>query len=193
MRKFCDRQIGNDGSNGITHKLVSERRFEDRPALRGSLFSRLLGNESGLTLAEMIVAAIIIAILAAATLPVARVSVKREKEIELQEALRVIRNAIDKYKDMADAGKIETKLDEQGYPPSLEILVKGVPLKDNQQNNKQKFLRRIPRNPFTNEREWGLRSVQDDPDSEVWGGENVFDVYSLYNSTALDGTEYKDW
>jgi general secretion pathway protein G len=189
MRKFCDKQIRSDGNGGITRKLVSE----SRPGLQGDLFSRLLGNQSGLTLAEMIVAAIIIAILAAATLPVARVSVKREKEIELQEALRVIRNAIDKYKDMADADKIETKLDEQGYPPSLEILVKGVPLKDNQQNNKQKFLRSIPRNPFTNEREWGLRSVQDDPDSKVWGGENVFDVYSLYNSTALDGTEYKDW
>jgi general secretion pathway protein G len=202
MTKFCDRQNGNNNSGGVMREPDSGRRFTDRRGLRGtkparsgsrSLFSHLLGNESGLTLAEMIVAAIIIAILASATMPVARVSEKRAKEIELQESLRVIRNAIDKYKDMADAQKIETKLDEQGYPPTLEILVKGVPLKDDQQNNKQKFLRRIPRNPFTNEREWGLRSVQDDPDSQVWGGENVFDVYSLYNSTALDGTEYKDW
>lgn len=165
---------------------------ERLPKAERNLFFRLLGNKSGLTLAEMMVAAVIIAILAAATMPVARVSVKRAKEIELQEALRVIRTSIDKYKDMADAGKIETKLDEYGYPPTLEILVKGVPMKDDPKN-KVKFLRRIPRNPFTNERAWGLRSVQDEPDSEVWGGENVFDVYSLYNSTALDGTEYKDW
>lgn len=202
MTKFCDRQNRNVNSGGVMRKPDSGCIFTDRMSLRGtkparsgsgSLFSRLIGNESGLTLAEMVVAAIIIAILASATMPMARVSEKRAKEIELQESLRVIRNALDKYKDMADAQKIETKLDEQGYPPTLEILVKGVPLKDDQQNNKQKFLRRIPRNPFTNEAKWGLRSVQDDPDSMVWDGENVFDVYSLYNSTALDGSEYKDW
>lgn len=156
------------------------------------LFSRLIDSENGFTVAEMIVAAIIIAILASATMPVARMSIKRSKEVELQQALRTIRDAIDKYKDMADADKIETKLTEMGYPPTLEILVKGVPTKEDAQI-KIKFLRRIPRNPFTGEAKWGLRSVQDDNDSKVWGGENIFDVYSLYNSTALDGSEYEEW
>jgi general secretion pathway protein G len=153
---------------------------------------RFILNIHGLTVAELIIAAIIISILALAVAPVARMSIKRSKEIELQRALRIMREAIDKYKDMADAQKIETKLDEMGYPPDLETLVEGVPLKENK-DIKIKFLRRIPKNPFNNEREWGLRSLQDSPDSMVWGGENVYDVYSLYNSTALDGTEYKDW
>jgi general secretion pathway protein G len=146
----------------------------------------------GLTIAELIVAAVIISILAIATVPIARMSVKRSKEIELRRSLRIIRTSIDKYKDLVDEDKIETKLDERGYPPTLEILVEGVPLKKDK-DIKIKLLRRIPANPFTGEREWGLRSVQDDFDTETWGDENVFDVYSLYNSTALDGTEYKDW
>lgn len=149
-------------------------------------------NNRGLTIAELIVAAVIISILAIATVPVARMSVKRSKEIELRRSLRIIRTSIDKYKDLVDEDKIETKLDERGYPPTLEILVEGVALKMDK-DIKIKLLRRIPANPFTGEREWGLRSVQDDFDTETWGDENVFDVYSLYNSTALDGTEYKDW
>ena len=179
----------NDNAHFITKRTTLLCRNSKRFS---SNLRRLICNENGLTLAEMIVAAVIIAILASATMPMARVSIKRTKEIELQQALRVIRNSIDKYKDMADADKIETKLSEMGYPPTLEILVKGVPMKDNPET-KMKFLRRIPRNPFTGEAEWGLRSVQDDPESKIWGGENVFDVYSLYNSTALDDSEYKDW
>jgi len=149
-------------------------------------------NDNGLTIAELIVAAVIISVLALGVIPVARMTVKRGKEIELQRALRIMREAIDKYKDMADAQKIDTKLSEMGYPPDLKSLVEGVPLKEDK-DIKMKFLRRIPKNPFTGEREWGLRSLQDDPDSMVWGGENVYDVYSLYNSTALDGTQYEDW
>lgn len=179
--------------NNLSYQAIHKISFSQHCKKKLSAgFRNIIGNEKGLTLAEMMVAAVIIAILASATMPVARVSVKRAKEIELQQALRVIRNSIDKYKDMADADKIETKLNEMGYPPTLEILVKGVPMKDNP-DIKMKFMRRIPRNPFTGESEWGLRSVQDDPESKIWGGENVFDVYSLYNSTALDESEYEDW
>ncbi len=153
---------------------------------------RLFKSRRGLTVAELMVAAVILSILALATIPVARMSVKRSREIELRRALRVMRTAIDKYNDMVLNDKIVTTLDEQGYPPTLETLVEGVSLRDNE-DVKVKFLRRIPVNPFTGEREWGMRSVQDDPDTEIWGGENVYDVFSLYNSTALDGSEYKDW
>ncbi len=122
----------------------------------------------GLTIAELIVAAVIISILAIATVPVARMSVKRSKEIELRRSLRIIRTSIDKYKDLADEDKIETKLDERGYPPTLELLVEGGPLKKDK-DIKVKLLRRIPVNPFTGEREWGFRSVQDDFDTETQG------------------------
>ncbi|MBN2135099.1 MAG: type II secretion system protein [Acidobacteria bacterium] len=151
-----------------------------------------ISSKAGLTVAELMIAAVILSILAVAVIPVARMTVKRTKEIELQRALRIMRDAIDKYKDLVDEGKIESKLDEMGYPPNLEILVEGIPLKEDTQK-KIKILRRIPKNPFTGEREWGFRSLQDDYDSTSWGEENVFDVYSLYNSTALDGSEYKDW
>jgi len=157
----------------------------------------------GFTLVEMLVTIAILAVLATAIMPLAKVAVKREKEIELQRNLRLLREAIDAYKKLADEKKIEVEEDSEGYPPDLETLVKGVELKagEEAESGKKeaegpriiKFLRRIPKDPMTNSYEWGLRSYQDDPDSDEWGGENVYDVYTKSNATALDGTKYKDW
>ncbi len=142
-----------------------------------------------MTLIELVVAIAIMAILATAVLPITRNVVKREREKELRAALWQMRDAIDRYKDYADQGKFQIKLDSNGYPPDLEELVKGVDI----QGKKIKFLRRIPIDPMIHSREWGLRSMQDDPTSESWGGQSVFDVYTKSNGTALDGTKYKDW
>jgi general secretion pathway protein G len=145
--------------------------------------------ESGLTLVELIVTIAIIAILATAALPVARFQVKRAKERELRRDLWEMRDAIDRYKDAADRGGIQIKIDTLGYPPDLETLVDGV----NVQDKKVRFLRRIPIDPMTGQPEWGLRSNQDEPDSDSWGGQNVFDVHSKSQGTALDGTKYDTW
>jgi general secretion pathway protein G len=146
-------------------------------------------GERGLTLVELIVAAAILAILASAAIPVARFQIKREKERELHYDLWMMRDAIDKYKDAADKGAIQTKVDSQNYPPDLETLVNGVDI----QGKKVKFLRHIPADPMTGKPEWGLRSMQDDPKSDSYGGQSVFDVYSKSQGTALDGTKYSDW
>jgi general secretion pathway protein G len=146
-------------------------------------------SERGLTLVELIVAAAILAILASAVVPITRFQVKREKERELRADLWMMRDAIDKYKDAADKGAIQTKVDSQNYPPDLETLVDGVDI----QGKKVKFLRRIPVDPMTGKSEWGLRSMQDDPKSDSYGGQSVFDVYSKSQGTALDGTKYSDW
>jgi|SRR5580698_4245795 general secretion pathway protein G len=146
-------------------------------------------SERGLTLIELIVTVSILAILATAAVPVARFRVKREKERELRYALWQMRDAIDHYKDAADRGAFQVKLDSQNYPPDLDTLVKGVDV----QGKKVKFLRRIPVDPMTGTTEWGMRSMQDDPDSDSFGGQSVFDVYSKSPDTALDGTKYKDW
>jgi general secretion pathway protein G len=146
-------------------------------------------REAGLTLVELIVTVAILAILAGAAVPVARFQVKREKERELRYDLWQMRSAIDHYKDAADKGLFQIKLDSQGYPPDLDTLVNGVDI----QGKKVRFLRRIPVDPMTNNTDWGLRSMQDDPDSDSWGGQSVFDVYSKSGATALDGTKYKDW
>jgi general secretion pathway protein G len=146
-------------------------------------------HEAGLTLVELIVTVAILAILAAAAVPVARFQVKREKERELRDDLWQMRSAIDHYKDAADRNLFQTKLDSQNYPPDLQTLVDGVDI----QTKKVRFLRRIPVDPMTNSTDWGLRSMQDDPDSDSWGGQNVFDVYTKSDGTALDGTKYKDW
>jgi general secretion pathway protein G len=135
------------------------------------------------------VAAAILAILASAAIPITRFQVRREKERELHYDLWMMRDAIDKYKDAADKGAIQTKLDSQNYPPDLETLVNGVDI----QGKKVKFLRRIPVDPMTGNPEWGLRSMQDDPKSDSYGGQSVFDVYSKSQGTALDGTKYSDW
>jgi general secretion pathway protein G len=148
-----------------------------------------LGNAHGLTLIELIIAITIIGLLAGAAVPIVRVRVKREKEIELRRDLWEMRDAIDRYKDAADRNAFQTKVDSLGYPPDLQTLVDGVDV----QGKKLRFLRRIPVDPMTGDTEWGLRSNQDDPDSTSWGEQNVFDVYTKSECTALDGTKYNTW
>jgi general secretion pathway protein G len=153
-------------------------------------------QKKGFTLIEMLVTAAILAILAAAIMPLAKVAVKREKEIELRRNLRSIREAIDVHKKLADEKKIEVEEDTEGYPPDLETLIRGVELQEKAEKSKTKivkFLRRIPKDPMTNSFDWGLRSYQDNPDSDTWGEENVYDVYTKSQATALDGTKYRDW
>ena len=146
-------------------------------------------GERGLTLVELIVTVAILSILAGDAVPVARFEVKRRNERMLRYELWQMRDAIDKYKDAGDRGAFQVKLDSQGYPPDLETLVNGVDV----QSKKVKFLRRIPVDPMTGKAEWGLRSMQDDPKSDSYGGQSVFDVYSKSTGTALDGTKYSDW
>ena len=146
-------------------------------------------NQRGFTLVELIVATAIMAILAGMAVPMWRVSIKREREHELRYDLWQMRDAIDRYKDAADRGAFQIKVGSEGYPPDLDTLVKGVDVN----GKKLKFLRRIPIDPMTGNDEWGMRSMQDDPDSDSWDGENVFDVYSKSEGTGLDGTKYKDW
>ncbi len=148
-------------------------------------------RERGFTLAELVMVAALLAILASMAMPVAKFTVKRRKEMELRLALRQMRTAIDEYKRLSDQGMIPIKLGSEGYPPDLETLAEGVELVG--QQIKRKFLRKLPMDPMTREEEWGLKSYQDEADSTSWGGENVWDVYSHSDSTALDGTEYKDW
>lgn len=152
------------------------------------LKSRPVG-ERGLTLVELIVTVAILAILATAAIPIARFQIKRQKERQLRYDLWMMRDAIDKYKDAADRGGIQTKIDSQNYPPDLETLVNGVDV----QGKKVKFLRKIPIDPMTNVAEWGLRSMQDDPESTSFGGQSIFDVYSKSQGTGLDGTKYATW
>jgi general secretion pathway protein G len=144
----------------------------------------------GFTLLELIVAATILSILTLMALPLARVTIQREKEKELRKALWEMRDGIDRYKDAADRQMFQWKVDSQGYPPDLETLVKGVEV---QGGKKIRFLRSIPVDPMTKKKEWGMRSMQDDPDSDSWGGQSVFDVYTKSEGTGLDGTKYKDW
>ena len=146
-------------------------------------------TERGLTLIELIITVTILAILASAAVPVYKLNLKRSKERELRRDLWEMRDAIDHYKDAADKGAIQTKVDSQNYPPDLETLVSGVDI----QSKKVKFLRRIPVDPMTGRAEWGLHSMQDDPKSDSYGGQSVFDVYSKSTGPALDGTKYSDW
>ena len=150
---------------------------------------RLVRNARGITLIELIIAISIIGLLAGAAVPIVRVRAKREKEVELRRDLWEMRDAIDRYKDAADRGAFQTKVDSLGYPPDLQTLVDGVDV----QGKKLRFLRRIPVDPMTGSAEWGQRSNQDDPDSTSWGGQNVFDVYTKSEGTALDGTKYNIW
>src|ERR1700737_566599 len=143
----------------------------------------------GFTLIELIVATAILVILTGLAVPMARVAIKCEKERELRSALWELRDAIDRYKDAADRNAFQIKVGTEGYPPDLETLVKGVDVG----TKKVRFLRRVPQDPMTGSTEWGLRSMQDDPDSDSWGGQSVFDVYSKAQGTGLEGTKYKDW
>jgi general secretion pathway protein G len=145
--------------------------------------------EQGFTLLELIVATTILLILTTMALPLARVTIKREKEKELRHDLWEMRDAIDRFKDAADRGGFQQKVDSFGYPPTLDDLVKGVDV----QGKKIRFLRKVPIDPMTNTTEWGMRSMQDDPDSDSWGGQSVFDVYTKSTGEGLDGTKYKDW
>ena len=145
--------------------------------------------ESGLTLVELIIVVTILAILAGAALPMAKFQVKRQKEKQLRYDLWEMRDAIDKYKDVADKGLIQTKADSNNYPPDLQTLVDGVEI----QTKKMRFLRSIPVDPMTKNADWGLRSNQDEPDSTSFGGQDVFDVYSKSDGTALDGSKYNTW
>ena len=143
----------------------------------------------GFTLIELIVATAILVVLTGLAIPMARISIKREKEHELRAALWEMRDAIDRYKDAADRGAFQTKVGSEGYPPDLDTLVKGVDVG----GKKIRFLRKIPTDPMTNSTDWGLRAMKDDPDSDSWGGDNVFDVFTKSQGEGLDGTKYKDW
>jgi general secretion pathway protein G len=147
------------------------------------------GPERGFTLLELIIASAILVVLSTMAVPLARLTIQREKERQLRIDLWEMRDAIDRYKDAADRGAFQTKADSQNYPPDLETLVKGVDV----QTKKVRFLRKIPIDPMTGTTEWGMRSMQDDPDSDSWGGQSVFDVYTKSTGTGLDGTKYKDW
>jgi general secretion pathway protein G len=163
-----------------------------RPTAERRLSGRAVCVSRAFTLVELIATMAILVLLTSVALPLASVQVKRVHEAELHRDLREIRTAIDRYKDFADRGMINTEPDTYGYPPDLQTLVDGVPLKGSA-NLKYKFLRRIPIDPMTGKADWGKRSMQDDPDSKSWGGQNVFDVYTQARGTALDGTNYADW
>ena len=147
-------------------------------------------REAGMTLLELIIACSLLLILASAAEPLVRITIVRSREAELRRNLREIRNSIDRYKDMADTGAFRTEVTSNGYPPDLDTLVKGEIIAG---NKRVRFLRRIPVDPMTGQRDWGMRSVQDDPDSTSWGGGNVFDVFSKSPGTAIDGSKYSDW
>jgi general secretion pathway protein G len=166
------------------------------------LISRVLqgrakaARDDGFSFVELIVVTTIVLILASAVQPLAKVTITRQREVELRRALREMRTAIDKFKDAADAQMIpptELRAGGEGYPPDLETLVDGVSVVNDATGRKLKFLRRVPKDPMTGEAKWGLRSYQDRPDSTSWGGQNVFDVYTLSSGTALDGSKYRDW
>jgi general secretion pathway protein G len=162
------------------------------PKVRRSLFRR----EAGFTFVELLVVTTMLLILASAVMPLAKVSIQRQRESDLRRSLREMRTAIDKFKDAADAGAIaptDIQAGSENYPPSLDTLVNGVTKNNDATGVKLKFLRRIPYDPMTHSTEWGLRAYADRPDSTSWGGSNVFDVYTKSEGKALDGTKYKDW
>jgi general secretion pathway protein G len=165
-----------------------------------SISSRLTLRRSrrtaGYTFVELMVVSAMLIILASAVLPLAKVTIQRQREVELHRALREMRTAIDKYKDSVDAGLIggtDVRVGSEGYPPDLETLVEGVSVMNDASGRKLKFLRRVPIDPMTKSAEWGMRSYQDKSDSTSWGGQNVYDVFTKSDGTALDGTKYKDW
>ena len=154
------------------------------------------GSERGFSFIELLIVSTIVLILASAVQPLAKVTIQRQKEGELRRSLREMRTAIDKFKDAADAQMIpptELRQGSEGYPPDLETLVEGVSVVGDATGRKLKFLRRIPKDPMTGDFEWGMRSYQDRPDATTWGGQNVYDVFTLSSGTALDGTKYSDW
>jgi len=164
-------------------------------ATRRALAART-GGERGFTFIELLVVTTILLILASAIMPLTRVTLQREREAELRRALREMRTAIDRYKDAVDTGQIgatDVKAGSEGYPVDLDTLVEGVSKANDASGIKLKFLRRVPIDPMTHSTEWGMRSYQDKPDSSSWGGQNVYEVFSKAEGTALDGTKYRDW
>lgn len=160
--------------------------------MRGAVSRRARRGRNGFTLAELVLVCAILVILAAVSLPVVSHSIKKNKENDLRLALRQMRNAVDEYKRFSDAGLLPLELGSEGYPTELEQLVEGVDVVG-QIDRQVKFLRRIPLDPMTGEYEWGMRSYQDDWDSTSWGGENIFDVYSLSEGVGLNGIPYAEW
>jgi general secretion pathway protein G len=158
----------------------------------GRVGRRSLSQAAGMTLLELIIACSILLILSSMALPVFRYTVIRQKEAELRYDLRTMKDAIDRYKDLADQHKFRTEVGSENYPPDLETLVKGVQLGAGD-DKRLRFLRKVPVDPMTGRADWGLRSISDDADSTSWGGKNVFDVYSKSSGTALDGTKYSEW
>jgi general secretion pathway protein G len=153
-------------------------------------------SSSGFTFIELVVTTAVIMILASAALPLARVSIKRQREADLRRTLRDVRTAIDKFKDDADRGLIaptELQFGSENYPSSLDQLIEGVSRANDATGRKMKYLRRIPMDAITGKAEWGMRSFQDGPTSTAWGGQNLYDIYSKAEGKALDGTKYKDW
>ncbi len=176
-----------DGSNkeSLKHSIISD----DSESMKAGAKRRSVERMIGFTLIELIVATTILLILTSLAVPMARVTIKREKEHELRRDLWEMRDAIDRYKDAADRGAFQIKVGSDGYPPDLDTLVNGVSVN----TKKLRFLRKIPIDPMTGNAEWGMHSMQDDPKSDSWDGNNVFDVFTKSQGTALDGTQYKDW
>jgi general secretion pathway protein G len=180
---------------GRLHDFMSQiRKFGgvDRArALRRKRFVRQ-GAAAGMTLIELILACAILLILTSAAMPIMRYTIVHKREQELRYDLREIRDAIDRYKDLADRNLIRIEVGSEGYPPDLETLVKGVQLGAGN-DRKIRFLRKVPKDPMTGQTDWNLLAVQDDPDSTSWGGKNVFDVHSKSQGSASDGTKYSEW
>ena len=174
-----------------------------RPGVRARLAARQFTtrnsqsrSQRGFTFIELLVVSTLLIILASAIMPMAKVTMQRQREAELRRSLREMRNAIDRFKMAADSGQIgpmDLKTGAEGYPEDLETLVEGVSVVGDASGRKLKFLRRVPIDPMTNSTDWGMRSYQDRPDSTTWGGQNVFDVYTKSEGKALDGTKYRDW
>ena len=157
---------------------------------------RLATRDAGYTFIELIIVSTMLIVLASAIMPLVKVTMQRTREAELRRSLREMRTAIDQFKDAADMGLIgatDLKADAENYPPDLETLVNGVSAANDQTGRKLKYLRRVPIDPMTRSTDWGLRSYQDEPDATRWGGQDVFDVHTTSDATALDGTKYKDW
>src|SRR5579859_421845 len=159
---------------------------------RSASRQRRISPSAGMTLLELIIACSILMVLSSMALPAFRYTVIRQKEAELHYDLRTMKDAIDRYKDLADQHKFRTEVGSENYPPDLDTLVKGVQIGAGD-DKRLRFLRKVPVDPMTGQADWGLRCVSDDPDSTSWCGKNVFDVYSKSTGTALDGTKYSDW
>jgi general secretion pathway protein G len=171
-------------------------RWRSAGSVRDVLRRRARGVSAGYSFVELLIVTTILIVLASAVMPLMKVTMQRQREAELRRALREMRTAIDRYKDAVDQGLIsslDVRPGSEGYPPDLETLVEGVSVANDASGRKLKFLRRIPIDPMLNSTEWGLRSYQDRPDARTWGGQNVYDVYTTFDGTALDGTTYRDW